>query len=161
MPMIPDEVVKVLDTIILKSNSLSHLPHNVANEVEALSSAITQIQDYQKLKEEIDRLRVQLAGCGVAALGYATGKNAIEKGSYGYSASFQDVVDLWDKYQKLRENLPNEEELYKFIHNWLCKRHRIEYNGILARDLAHTIINKNGGEREGIRQDQSESETST
>ena len=59
------------------------------------------------------------------------------------------------------ENLPSEEELYKFIHNWLCKRHGIEYNGILARDLAHTIINKNGGAREGIRQDQSESETST
>ena len=91
--MTPDEVVKKLGDMSSESNH---------NEFNVLASAISIIQDYQKLKEEADRLRVQLVGCGVAALGYATGKNAIEKGSYGYSASFQDVVDLQDKYQKLR-----------------------------------------------------------
>ena len=99
----------------------------------AIKTAITLIQDYTRMRDYAQEC--------------CTKSSKAEK--------------LIQDYQKLRENLPNEEELYKFIHNWLCKRHGIEYNGILARDLAHTIINKNGGAREGIRQDQSESETST
>lgn len=59
----------------------------------------------EEQRKEIERLRVQLAGCGVAALGYATGKNAVKKGDYGWSASFQDVEDLWDKYIILVNNL--------------------------------------------------------
>ena len=106
MTMTPDEVVKVFNGMIITSKEEEVDSWYIFPErITALQSAISLIQDYQKLKEEIERLRVQLAGCGVAALGYATGKNAIEKGSYGYSASFQDVVDLWDKHQKLRERV--------------------------------------------------------
>jgi hypothetical protein len=101
--MTPDEVVKVLEE--MHHETFDYNKVHLDKWSDVLSSAISLIQDYQKLKEEIERLRVQLAGCGVAALGYATGKNAIEKGSYGYSASFQDVVDLWDKHQKLRERV--------------------------------------------------------
>jgi hypothetical protein len=101
--MTPDEVVskeiEAIENILYSDLNLSE------GTKQALQSAISLIQDYQKLREKIDRLRIQLAVCGVAALGYATGKNAIEKGSYGYSVSFQDVVDLWDKYQKLRERI--------------------------------------------------------
>jgi len=58
-------------------------------------------EDIKKLEETIEQLRVQLAGCGVAALGYCKGENDCKKGDYGYSASLQDVKDLWDKYRKL------------------------------------------------------------
>ena len=105
------EISKVIEVL----NDLKNI--SPVKGQEALSSAISLIQDYQKLKEEIDRLRVQLAGCGVAALGYATGKNTIEKGSYGYSASFQDVVDLQDKYQKLRERVGNKDKIEEIIHS--------------------------------------------
>ena len=106
--MTPDEVVNTIEVLAeIKVYGLKENEHYL-DRYNALNSTILLIQDYQKLKEEIERLRVQLAGCGVAALGYATGKNAIEKGSYGYSASFQDVVDLWDKYQKLRERVSVE-----------------------------------------------------
>jgi len=57
---------------------------------------------YEEYENQIEQLRVQLAGCGVAALGYCRGKDMIEKGSYGYSASLQDCADLYDKYMELK-----------------------------------------------------------
>ena len=57
----------------------------------------------KKLKDEVEQLRVQLAGCGVAAFGYAKGKNDCKKGDYGWSQSFEDVKTLWDKYLDLRK----------------------------------------------------------
>ena len=53
------------------------------------------------LKEEISRLQVQLAGCGVAASGWATGDNRAKQGDYGWSPAFEDIM-------KLRE------------HSWRC-----------------------------------------
>ena len=61
--------------------------------------------DNAKLRNEVGQLRVQLAACGVAALGYAKDKNDCKKGGYGWSASFQDVKDLWEKYAKLTERI--------------------------------------------------------
>lgn len=58
--------------------------------------------EYDRLKERVEQLEVQLAGCGVAALGYATGENAVEKGSYGWSASYGDVVELRAEVERLR-----------------------------------------------------------
>jgi hypothetical protein len=51
----------------------------------------------------IEQLRVQLAGCGVAALGYCRKgkKNNCKKGSYGWSDSLCDVQNLYEKYIKL------------------------------------------------------------
>ncbi len=40
----------------------------------------------------------------MAALGYAKGKNDCKKGDYGWSQSFEDVKNLWDKYIKMKEN---------------------------------------------------------
>ncbi|MDD5292068.1 MAG: hypothetical protein PHY46_02655 [Candidatus Omnitrophica bacterium] len=63
-----------------------------------------------KLKMDLEQTRVQLAACGVVALGYATGKNEVKKGDYGWSASFQDCQDLWDKYLKLQSVLAEKEK---------------------------------------------------
>ena len=53
------------------------------------------------LEDQREQLQVQLAGCGVAALGYATGKNSCNEGDYGWSASFDDVMRLRKKYEYL------------------------------------------------------------
>ena len=52
-----------------------------------------------KEEKEIEQLMVQLAGCSVVALGNI--KNPAKEGDYGWSPSYQDVLDLRLKYEKL------------------------------------------------------------
>lgn len=55
-------------------------------------------EEIKKLKERIDQLNVQLAGCGVAAIGFS---DYASHGDYGWSSSYQDVVNLRLKYEDL------------------------------------------------------------
>ncbi len=49
---------------------------------------------------DVEQLRVQLVGCGVAALGYVKDENDCKKGDYGWSQSYEDVKTLWNKYKE-------------------------------------------------------------
>lgn len=69
-------------------------------------------KEIERLRARVERLDVQLAGCGVAAYG-GTGEAAIAKrDSYGWSDSYQATLDLRLKYgvaskviEQLREAL--------------------------------------------------------
>lgn len=50
-------------------------------------------------EDTIERLRVQLAGCGVAAKGYA---QDVAPDAYGYSVSLGDVQQLYAEKERLR-----------------------------------------------------------
>lgn len=59
------------------------------NERQAEVERLTAERD--ALKHDLERERVRLAGCGVAAMGYED-KAPLEPGDYGYSASYGDVL---------------------------------------------------------------------
>lgn len=52
---------------------------------------------------EVDQLRVQLAGCSVAANGGT--RNPAKQGDYGWSPAYQDVLDLRIRSDRWNETL--------------------------------------------------------
>lgn len=63
-----------------------------------MTVSILSIEEMNSLKARVEQLEVQLAGCGVAALGYG---EELEKDTYGWSPSYEQVRELWIKYEKL------------------------------------------------------------
>lgn len=52
-------------------------------------------------EEELEQLRVQLAGCGVAALGWSPDGQAATPDMYGWSPSYADVLKLRRAFDKI------------------------------------------------------------
>lgn len=53
------------------------------------------------LRERVEQLQVQLAGCGVIAMGYDEKDNPIKHGEYGWSQSLEDVRTLRKRWESL------------------------------------------------------------
>lgn len=64
----------------------------------------------EALKARIEQLEVQLAGCGVAALG---GDKKARIGDYGWSGSYQQVLKLREMYESALKDLEQLRDLIK------------------------------------------------
>jgi hypothetical protein len=62
-------------------------------------------------EKECERLQVQLAGCGVAALGYTKHGLRAKKRSFGWSASYADVLKLRLAFDKISNGRSPDEIL--------------------------------------------------
>lgn len=72
-------------------NATTPSTHWHTSHAATVSCAVDAIH---QLRAEVERLRVQLAGCGVAACGGTNPQHVIERDGYGWSASYQSVLDL-------------------------------------------------------------------
>jgi|APFre7841882654_1041346.scaffolds.fasta_scaffold180068_1 hypothetical protein len=96
------------------------------------------MDEIEVLNNEIEQLRVQLAGCGVAAMcntHESVKKQSIPEGSYGWSASYGDVIEAVKREIVLREELEKLKSGENVIDNFTSWLEIIE-NAIKLDDKA-------------------------
>jgi hypothetical protein len=104
-------------------------------------------------RERAERLEVQLAGCGVAALGWSKSESVCKPGDYGWSASYGDVVTLRERMTKAEA----EVEAMRAWHEQCAETWRQAVGEAAARadkaeeDRAHESVNAARAEAEVTR----------
>ena len=78
-------------------------------------SKVIPISEVEALREEVEQLRVQLAGCLTAAEGW--GQNCYA-GDYGWSPAYQAVIELRKLYEKSAQQSVQRMGLLARISKW-------------------------------------------
>ena len=78
-------------------------------------SKIIPISETEALREEVDQLRVQLAGCLTAAEG---AKQSVYVGDYGWSPAYQAVIELRKLYEKSAQQSVQRMGLLARVGQW-------------------------------------------
>jgi len=123
----PTEAQKRIDRLYAENNALRDRVDRLSSELDAMRYA-----DPEGSGDSVERLRVQLAGCLVAAEGNATGKNDAEPGSYGYSESFRAVRELRGNYDRAKAELDEARALFA------------DYTDAPLADMVRDLLEENG-----------------
>lgn len=86
------------------------------DEITALRAKLVAVdKERNDLRDRVERLDVQLAGCGVAALGGT--RDTASPADYGWSASYDDVLALRLKYDALSAAMETMKLSFRFATN--------------------------------------------
>lgn len=105
-PKVEEDVSSKVQHLINERLAMHDIVGQVVDKTMAEREALNKLMlmkltdELNQAKEELERERVRLAGCGVAAIGYA---KDVQPGSYGHSASLDDVNRLHAEKERLRE----------------------------------------------------------
>jgi hypothetical protein len=91
--------------LLEKLRELPKLPDVVRQLDHTTDEAIRRRADLDKAHEQIERLRVQLAGCLAAADGAHSEAQQAPRGSYGWSPAYQAVLELRQRFDEVSEEL--------------------------------------------------------
>lgn len=95
--------VSIDDEVVLVRHS--EIPHMARALFQAAGLEWPGDEGVERLKREVNQLQVQLAGCAVAAEGGTSPEHVAECGDYGWSASYQAVLDCRRELDQLRDTL--------------------------------------------------------
>jgi hypothetical protein len=108
--------VFILGTLLALSSALTaYIELNRRRMIENLDRAERARESFSQIavkeRAAVVQLRVQLAGCGAAALGAISPEHVAKKGQYGWSPAYQDVLDLRREVEALRNACDHAIEL--------------------------------------------------
>lgn len=128
-PDVNAKIERLIDERIALHNLVEQVVEKKLSQRDALQQAILSkiSHDLRAAKDEAEQARVQLAGAGVAAFGYA---KDVKAGDYGHSASLEDVKKLYDEHAKVKKDIveitkvsedstPNPSEYHRGMTNGL------------------------------------------
>ena len=113
MILTKDEVVKMARQVWPEVSAGAPMPDGLERFATLCRAPL--VAEVERLTADLEHTRVQLAGCGVAAMQNTeeSKANRVERGAYGWSASYGDVCRMVDREIELRAGVevPELQEL--------------------------------------------------
>ena len=102
MILTKDEVVKMARQVWPEVSAGAPMPDGLERFTTLCRAPL--VAEVERLTADLEQTRVQLAGCGVAAMQNTeeSKANRVERGAYGWSASYGDVCRMVDREIELR-----------------------------------------------------------
>ena len=102
MILTKDEVVKMARQVWPEVSAGAPMPDGLERFATLCRAPL--VAEVERLTADLEQTRVQLAGCGVAAMQNTeeSKANRVERGAYGWSASYGDVCRMVDREIELR-----------------------------------------------------------